>query len=415
MYVVSNRDLVKGEELRWWFEPIKSWYPYKLVGRAMIVEVEPPTRVTWEVVALPGFFARHTYTLEDLGDGRTRFGSWEQAMGPTLRATLPFWRAHFEFVKDRSLQGASYLEAVYRRHGRIDSGTLQRRTYVPFSQGFRRVARMLKLLRVEYRELLPGLHVALGGGGNSLILTDGGETMVVDTKQPPLDRRLKRWIDRNIEAPVTTVVNTHFHFDHTQGNILYAGARIIAHAVAPALMRERDGRIWRKRPDGMPGELIEETTTIHVGSQPVTIHADGRGHTASDLWLHIERDGRHVIMTGDVACLGVNPYFDTGEGGADIEHMIALLRRWATDYPDAVFVPGHGPVATASDMRYHADFLAFLIEHVGRAKRAGLSARQTVSNLSLSPFRLSPMVMFHGGQTFLNERSNIRQTHGLLT
>ncbi len=414
MYVVRNRDLVLGKQLRWVFEPIKGWYAYKLIGLAKIVEVEQPTRVTWEVVALPGFYARHTYSLEDLGDGRTRFGSWEQAMGPSLRATLPFWKAHFEFVKDRSLQGASYLEAIYRRHGKIDGDTLPKRSYIPFGKGIRRLTGMAKLLSVEYRELMPGVHVALGGGGNSLVLHDGGQTLLVDTKPPPFDKGLKKWIDRNVEAPVTTIVNTHFHYDHTQGNRLYPEATILAHTDAPDLMRRRDGAIWNDHPEGLPDWLIDETTTIQIGSQPVTIHPAGRGHSATDLWLHIERDGKDLIVTGDVASLDIHPFFDPGEGGANLGHMIALLLRWADDYPDAIFVPGHGDVATAADLRYHADFLSFLLEHVGRAKEAGLSARQAVSNLSLAPFRLVPMPIFHFGQAFLDEGSNIRQTYSFL-
>ncbi|MGH9902318.1 MAG: SRPBCC family protein, partial [Pyrinomonadaceae bacterium] len=62
-----NRDLVPGRQLVWCFEPIRRWYPYKMPAVARIVEVEEGRRVTWEVNALPGFYARHTYHVEDLG------------------------------------------------------------------------------------------------------------------------------------------------------------------------------------------------------------------------------------------------------------------------------------------------------------------------------------------------------------
>ncbi len=84
MLWVKNRDLVKGRNLLWVFRPIRRWYPYVLPAAAKIVEVEDGRRVTWEVTALPGFYARHSYSMEDLGGGHTRFGSWEKAMGPTL-------------------------------------------------------------------------------------------------------------------------------------------------------------------------------------------------------------------------------------------------------------------------------------------------------------------------------------------
>ena len=73
---------------------------------------------------MPGI---HTH-VEDLGDGRSRFGSWEQAMGPQARfgPTKKFWTAHFTFVKDRSLEGAKELEEIYKREGEITKDSSSR-------------------------------------------------------------------------------------------------------------------------------------------------------------------------------------------------------------------------------------------------------------------------------------------------
>jgi hypothetical protein len=131
MFWVQNRDLMLGDELVWVFEPIRWWYAYKLPARARIVELEAGRKVTWEVMFIPGFYARHTYSLEDLGDGRTRFGSWEKATGPTFRLLEAFWLAHFVFVKDQSLAGAQALETSYQRTGKLDYQTLPSKDYAP--------------------------------------------------------------------------------------------------------------------------------------------------------------------------------------------------------------------------------------------------------------------------------------------
>lgn len=125
-YWVRNPDLVVGEKLVWCFQPIKPQYLYKMPAVADIVEVPAPTGATWHVTALPGFFARHTYSLEDLGEGRTRFGSWEKGTGPQFRfgPTRTFWIAHFEFVCRKSLEGGKRLEAIYEKTGRLDETTL---------------------------------------------------------------------------------------------------------------------------------------------------------------------------------------------------------------------------------------------------------------------------------------------------
>jgi len=131
MFWVTNRDLLLGDELRWVFEPIRWWYAYKLPARARIAELDPPHRITWEVTFIPGFYARHSYSLEDLGDGRTRFGSWEQAKGSSFRLLEPLWLAHFSFVKEASLKGAQALEALYQRTGSLNLDDLPPKDYAP--------------------------------------------------------------------------------------------------------------------------------------------------------------------------------------------------------------------------------------------------------------------------------------------
>ncbi len=131
MFWVQNDQLVPGQELVWVFEPIRWWYAYKLPACARIVELEAGRKVTWEVTFIPGFYARHTYSLQDLGDGRTRFGSWEKAAGPTFRLLQAFWLAHFVFVKDQSLLGAQALEVRYRHAGSLDAAALPLKDYAP--------------------------------------------------------------------------------------------------------------------------------------------------------------------------------------------------------------------------------------------------------------------------------------------
>ena len=105
----ARRRTGQGATLAWVFNPIKSWYPYKMPARAEIVELEPHDRVTWEV-SLPGFHALHSYRFAGFGEGRSRFGSWEVAEGALFRATRRFWLAHFRYVCRASLAGAETLQ-----------------------------------------------------------------------------------------------------------------------------------------------------------------------------------------------------------------------------------------------------------------------------------------------------------------
>ncbi len=111
-YYAHNPRLELGRHLIWVFQPIRPALLYKMPATARIVELEEGPefcRVTWRVTILPGFYARHTYHMTALPDGRTRFGSWEKAMGWSFRWLRTFWIQHFQFVCRESVQGAPVM------------------------------------------------------------------------------------------------------------------------------------------------------------------------------------------------------------------------------------------------------------------------------------------------------------------
>ena len=403
----KNKDLVKGQHLIWTFQPIKPWLPYKMWAIANIVEFEPQKKVTWEVTALPGMYARHTYHVEDLGNGRTRFGSWEQGMGWGFRPMRWFWLKHFTFVKDESLIGAQALEAQYKRTGALREEDMPKKSYV----GFWLVIALLLLLligliagcvfyckyvRVTSTELAPGVHALIGGGGNSLVVEDGGETLVVDTKFPPGSRLLRSWIEHEVRSPVKTIVNTHYHYDHTDGNSLYPGADRVASRETPGLMTKWDNDWWESHPEGIPVDLVDDSRSLKIGSTEVLLSHAKPAHTAGDLWVYLPQ--QNIIATGDLVFNGYYPFMDQPEGGTSIPGMITVVRTLARDHPSARFMPGHGSMASAADLQRYADFLEALYSATMLAHKEGLSAEEAVKRIDLSPWHLSPLPSFHHKQ-----------------
>jgi len=408
-----NRDLVLGKKLIWVFQPIKWWYLYKMFAIANIVEVEKEKKVTWEVTALPGFYARHTYSVEDLGDGRSRFGSWEQAMGPQARfgPTKKFWVAHFTFVKDKSLEGARHLEEVYKREGKLTKDTLKPKRYWLFwlatillllviAAGIVGYCFYAAYLRPEHIELAPGVQAVTAGGGNSLIVKDGNDVLVVDTKFPPASDWLKKWLAKNVDKPVTMVVDTHYHYDHTHGNTNYPEARVYAYKTVPDLMRTNDPAWWNEHPGGVPKteNLVDGTATLKVGAQDVVLTYPGNAHTHGDLWVYLRRGDKEIVATGDLVFHTYYPFMDLKKGGIDIPGLINAVRTIAGKYPNAVFLPGHGPVAAAADLNRYADYLQGLYDSVAQARGVGLTEDQAVSTIDLSKWGLSKLPSSHDGK-----------------
>jgi len=334
---------------------------------AKIIELEPLQKVTWEVTILPGFYARHTYYMEDLGNGRTRFGSWEKATGWSFRLMKWFWIPHFVFVKDCSLEGTRLLEKTYSHHGMLHHSVLAKKSYWKFFTVL--ILLLLTLIGGSFAgwfylsyvqqkaiELAPGVHVVLGGGGNSLVVEDNNDVLLVDTKFPPGSETLQKWIAKNVKHPVTKIIDTHYHYDHTQGNILYPDAQIFAQKNVPDLMRLRDNSWWKEHENGIPSEknLIDQTSSLKVGNQEITLHYPGIAHTHGDLYVYLPK--QNIVATGDLFFNTYYPFFDTGKGGVSIPKMILAIRNIADKYPNAVFMPGHGSIANANDLRRYADY-----------------------------------------------------------
>ncbi len=404
---VYNKHLILGGNLLWGFEPIKWWYFYKLFAIAKIVELEENHKVTWEVSAFPGFYARHTYFIEDIGNNRSRFGSYEKAMGWSFRLMKGFWLAHFIFVKDKSLEGAAELEKLYQTKGQINKATLKPKKYGLFLLTITLLISLLigvgvlgwfynSYLRLRQVNLAPGIYAELAGGGNSLIVQNDKSVLLVDTKFPPGANLLKNRIAEKVGEP-GIIVNTHYHYDHTQGNILYPEAKIFAHKNVPDLMKKRDGEWWGKYPNSIPHNLFEESAILKIGQQEVILTYAGKAHTHGDIWVYLRKDNVEIIALGDLLFHTYYPFMDLGEGGIDITLLIKSIRELASKYPNATFIPGHGPLAKATDLIQYADYLEFLYRSVEQARKDGLSEDQAVKMIDLSKWDLSILPSYHKG------------------
>lgn len=249
--------------------------------------------------------------------------------------------------------------------------------------------------RVE--ALARGVWVVSGGGGNTLVLARGDEIVVVDTKFGPGSASLVRWIDSEVGGPVTTIVNTHFHYDHTQGNTLFPEAEIWAHERVPDLMWSRDGHWWRGREPGVPHQLVADAgRVLSVAGTDVELHHPGPAHTHGDLFVHLPAEA--IVATGDLLFHTYYPFFDVGDGGAVLWPLIATVRRLAGEYPQATFVPGHGPPARPADLHRYADYLERLAGVAERVSKGGMSRVEGVRAVRAASPDLSVLPSFHNNR-----------------
>jgi cyclase len=185
--------------------------------------------------------------------------------------------------------------------------------------------------------------------------------------------------------PVTRLVNTHWHFDHTGGNAYFgsSGVIIIAQENVKKQLSSvqnvpfiglRDGHYPSQ---ALPGVTYSSSMTVHQGSQQLTLENYGPAHTDGDTVIYIAP--ANVAVVGDIFSNHVYPIIDLVSGGS-IDGMIHSLDRiLAQTDSQTKIVPGHGPVATRADLQDYRDMLVHVRQRVKIVAEAGKTIEEAVA------------------------------------
>ena len=242
---------------------------------------------------------------------------------------------------------------------------------------------------VETEKLEDNLYVLRGGGGNSAVFITSDGVVLVDTKlagwgQPLIDK-----IGELTANPITTIINTHAHFDHVDGNVEFpASVEFVAHEHTQRLMRENNavrglGRPARPSPfdgnnaNGIPERTFTDTLTLGSGADRVELHYFGRAHTGGDTWVVFR--ALRVMHAGDAFPAKMVPIMDSNNGGSGIDYPDTLRKASQGIANVDRIITGHGPVMTPRDLSEYADFVSWFVSDVRAGKARGESAAEFVS------------------------------------
>lgn len=253
------------------------------------------------------------------------------------------------------------------------------------------------------RPLSPPITVEVADGVFSYVQPDGswwinntgflvGDTTVVGIDTCATERRtrgLLAAIAAVTPQPVRTLVNTHHHGDHTNGNCLFPEATIIGHH------RCRDGVLastiggldaifgpidWGDLEPSPPNVCFDERLDVHVDGLRVELHAAaGPAHTNGDVvaWL----PERSVLFAGDLVFNGGTPFVLMGSVAGSLA-AVERLRAFGA----ATIVPGHGGVCGPDVLETVAGYLGFVADVATDAKAAGLAPLDAARQADLGPY-----------------------------
>jgi len=249
---------------------------------------------------------------------------------------------------------------------------------------------------VEVEKLKDNLFVLRGngGGGNTAVFVQANGVTVVDTKNPGWGQPILDKIRELTPKPVTRIVNTHTHGDHTSGNVAFpASVEIVTHENTKKRMQEWRPYYGRTEPPrnvfkesggkGMPTRTFKDRLSIGSGNDQVDLYYFGRGHTDGDAWVVFP--SLRTVHAGDIFSGKNLPFLDASNGGSGVAIPNSLQKAHDTLKNVDTIITGHSTQMTWADLKEYIAFNREFLNDVRAAKQAGKSVADVAGTWKIPP------------------------------
>jgi cyclase len=232
-----------------------------------------------------------------------------------------------------------------------------------------------------------------GDGGNITVAVGRGGIIMVDGEFAPLHDKIKAAVAAVSSRPIRYLVNTHFHGDHTGGNVPFAkdGALVVAQVnvgkrLAAGTTNGLTGATTPPAPpEALPVRNYLDAMALAVPGRTAQLTYVANAHTDGDTFV-VFRDA-DVISTGDIVSFGRFPNVDFANGG-NINGLIDGTNRiLGLTGTKTKIVPGHGPLGNADDLRVYLAMLESARDRVGHLIADGKSEADAVAAKPLADYQ----------------------------
>ena len=203
-----------------------------------------------------------------------------------------------------------------------------------------------------------------GKGGNIAVMTGEQGLLMVDDDYKVMSEALKAEIKHygGLDK-LTYIINTHWHGDHTEGNLsLGHHAAIVAHDnVRTRLLSSQEIKLFKMVSEpypefALPSLTYSQTMSLHMNGEEINIVHYAQGHTDGDSVVFFKK--ANVVHMGDHFFSGFFPFVDVEHGG-NVLNMAANVKVILGLIDDKTkVIPGHGAL---SDKQGLHDFYNMLL------------------------------------------------------
>ncbi len=239
--------------------------------------------------------------------------------------------------------------------------------------------------KINVTKLRGNVSMLEGSGGNIAVLTGRDGKFLVDAGITASRPRITEALASLSNDPVKHLINSHWHFDHTDGNewLHSVGAEITAHENTrkhlSVTTRVEDWNFtFPPAPSGaLPTKLFDSEQTLHLNGSTIALKKYSPAHTDSD--ISVEFTDADIVHVADTFWNGHFPFIDYSTGGS-IDGMIRAAETNVAKVTDkTIVIPGHGPIGNKSQLTEFRDMLVSVREKVADLKNQGKSLDEVVA------------------------------------
>jgi cyclase len=239
-------------------------------------------------------------------------------------------------------------------------------------------------VEIKVQKVAGTVYMLEGAGGNIGVSVGEDGIVIVDDQFAPLAPKIRQALKGITDKPIRFVLNTHFHGDHTGGNVVFgAEAPIIAHENVRSRLQNSTNPPPAPKV-ALPVVTFNDRATVHLNGEDVRAIHLPNGHTDGDAIIFFSQS--NVVHMGDDFVTYGFPFVDVKSGGS-VSGMIAGVSK-AIDMlpPDVKVIPGHGQLCTSADVRKFLDMLRDTRALVSKAAQEGKSPAQMKSEHILAKY-----------------------------
>ena len=243
-------------------------------------------------------------------------------------------------------------------------------------------------VKIKVNKLTNNVYMLIGQGGNIAVFVGEDGVFMIDDQFAPLTTKILAAIKMITNKPVKYLINTHWHGDHTGGNLNMekAGVIIVSHENVRKRM-SMDQVIRGKKRKASPKKALPvitftEDMMYHFNGDDVFISHIHDAHTDGDALVYFTKN--NVLHMGDAYFQGKFPYIDVASGGTIDGYIAGIQKAIMLIDDETIVIPGHGKTSNKSEMKSYLKMLKVLRNRVTQEIEKGKTVDEIKKNNSLT-------------------------------